>query len=70
MDIALDIGWPDRAEAELWHASEPNYRAMKRLELVDAWSDYYLKLAEIHERIADENRERAARLFASLGGGR
>ena len=62
MDIDLDLGRSGRAEAntkaELWAAAERKYRAMKRL-----------KLAEIHERIADENRERAARLFASLGGG-
>ena len=70
-EIDLDLGRPGRAaanaERELWAASERKYHAIKRQELVEVWSDFYLALAAAHERIADENREKAARLFAGAG---
>ena len=68
MEIDLDRERPGKeranAEAERWNASERSYRKEKRLERIEAWSYYYLGLADFHEKMADENRERAARLFA------
>jgi len=58
------------ARTEEWIASERRYRAERFKELADAWSAYYLRQAEIHERLADENRERAAQLFAGAARGR
>jgi hypothetical protein len=32
---------------------------------VQEWHDYYLRLAQIHERIAEENTEKARRVLLS-----
>jgi len=53
--------------AKEWSKSERRYRASRRLDLLAQWSDYFLRQAEIHERIADESREKAARLFSETG---
>lgn len=57
----------ERREEELWRESERQYQAKRQAELVFLWVEFYKRQAQAAlangQRIADENRDKAAKLL-------
>ena len=49
--------------ADLWKRDEAKYRAGLEFSRMKEWQEHYLHLADIHERLCEENRQRAFRLL-------
>lgn len=61
----------ERREEELWRESERQYQAKRQAELIFEWLAFYERQAQVAiangERIAAENRAKAAKLLETNG---
>jgi hypothetical protein len=51
------------ARRELWRKSEENWRRDLEAQRNEAWRLHYKRLADLHQQLADQNRQRARELM-------
>jgi hypothetical protein len=56
------------AQERAWRESERAYVLKRKGERREEWRAHFLRLADVHTRLDEENRSRAARLIGGRGG--